>query len=90
MEGKRKKNVKVLIAAAAAVVLTAAAVVWFLFFRGAAGDAVYVMPVSSVAVFSTGNANRYSGIAEPQQTVEFRKDSGKTIKETYVQEGDTV
>ena len=90
MDVRKKKRQRIILISVAALVLLAAAVVWFLFFRGSAGDAVYVMPVSSVSVFSTGNANRYSGIVEPQQTVEFRKDSSKTIKETYVQEGDTV
>ena len=90
MDNRKTKNRKLIVIIAAAVLLIAAAVSWVLFFRTSSADAVYVMPVSSVSVFSTGNANRYSGMVEPQQTVEFRKDSSKTIKETYVQEGDTV
>lgn len=90
MSSKKMKNKKTPIIITAAVLLVAAAAVWLLFFRTASGDAVYVMPVSAVSVFSTGSANRYGGMVEPQQTVEFRKDSSKTVRETYVQEGDAV
>ena len=82
MSSKKMKNKKTPIIITAAVLLVAAAAVWLLFFRTASGDAVYVMPVSAVSVFSTGSANRYGGMVEPQQTVEFRKDSSKTVSIT--------
>ena len=89
MENRRRK--RILIIAAAAVALAAVgAAVWFMLSGKNGGSSVYVMPVSSVAQFGAGSSARYSGVVEPQETVEFRRDSSKTIRETYVQEGDEV
>ncbi len=90
MGKSKKKKTSIVIAAVAAVLLLTAAAVWYFFLRGGSGDAVYVMPVSSVSIFGSGSSNRFSGVVEPQMTVEFRKDSSKTIRETFVQEGDVV
>ena len=91
METKRKKRTRTaVIGIVTALLLFAGVAVWFVFFRTSSADTVYVMPVSMVSTFSTGNTNRYSGVVEPQQTVEYRKDNSKTIKATYVQEGDSV
>lgn len=86
----RKKKTGIIAAVTAAILLLAGAAVWYFFFRGGSGDSVYVMPVSSVSIFGSGSANRYGGVVEPQMTVDYRKDSSRTVKETYVQEGDTV
>ena len=89
MQSKANKRTLIIIAALLALG-TAAFAGWYFFLRGGDGNAVYVMPVSSVAEFGTGSSNRFSGIVEAQQTVEFRKDNTKTIKTTYVSEGDQV
>lgn len=89
MDSKAKKRTWLIIGAL--LVLGAALfALWYFFLRGNSGDTVYVMPVSSVAEFGTGSSNRFSGIVEAQQTVDFRKDNTKTIKTTYVSEGDHV
>ncbi len=55
------------------------------------GDIAYVTNVGEI----TGSAitfvtNRYSGIVESQEVVAIKADSDKTIKETFVEAGDTV
>ena len=89
MQSKAKKRTLIIIGALLALGAAAFAG-WYFFLRGNDGNTVYVMPVSTVAEFGTGSSNRFSGIVEAQQTVEFRKDNTKTIKTTYVSEGDHV
>lgn len=89
MDSKAKKRTWLIIGAILALGAALFAV-WFFFLRGNDAGTVYVMPVSSVAEFGTGSSNRFSGIVEAQQTVDFRKDNTKTIKTTYVSEGDHV
>ena len=89
MENRRRKRIWI-IAAAVVAIAAAGAGIWYIVSGRNSGSAVYVMPVSSVSQFGSGSSARYSGVVEPQETVEFRKDSSKTVRETYVQEGDTV
>ena len=89
MDSKAKKRTWLIIGAILALGAAMFAI-WFFFLRGNDAGTVYVMPVSSVAEFGTGSSNRFSGIVEAQQTVDFRKDNTKTIKTTYVSEGDHV
>ena len=72
------------------VLLAAGGGVWYYLGRGSSENAVYIMPVSSFVDFGTGIANRFSGVVEAQQTVDYRLDTSKTLKETFVKEGDTV
>ena len=53
-------------------------------------DRVYVEKVSSIMGSSAGMQNRYSGLVQPQKTVDINADSERTIKEFLVKEGDTV
>ena len=89
MDSKAKKRTWLIIGALFALGAALFAL-WYFYLRGNDGDSVYVMSVSAVAEFGTGSSNRFSGIVEAQQTVDFRKDNTKTIKTTYVSEGDHV
>ena len=72
------------------VLLAGGAGAWYYSNRGASGNAVYIMPVSSFVDFGMGVANRFSGVVEAQQTVDYQLDTSKTVKETFVKEGDSV
>ena len=89
---EQKKNNKTKIIAAIAILAVAAGgfCAWYFLGRGGRGNAVYIVPVSSMAEFGMGNANRFSGVVEAQQTVDYQLDTSKTLKETYVEEGDHV
>lgn len=89
---EQKKNNKTKIIAAIAILAVAAGgfCAWYFLGRGGSGNAVYIVPVSSMAEFGMGNANRFSGVVEAQQTVDYQLDTSKTLKETYVKEGDHV
>ena len=92
-----QKSKKILIAVIAAVVVLAAAVIlYFTVFRNSGPDSskgtVYVESVGSLT--GTGNnlgvLNRYTGVVDPQETLEIQKNSDKTVKEIFVEEGDEV
>lgn len=89
---EQKKNNKTKIIAAIAILAVAAGgfCAWYFLGRGGSGNPVYIVPVSSMAEFGMGNANRFSGVVEAQQTVDYQLDTSKTLKETYVKEGDHV
>ncbi len=55
-------------------------------------DAVYVDQVSVLTGYGsqTGLFNRYAGEIEPQDTLEVKLESERTVKECYVEEGDEV
>ncbi len=84
-----KKKVGIIIGTVAVI---AAVAVWK--FGGNMGhdskDRVYVEKVSSIMGSSAGMQNRYSGLVQPQKTVDINADSERTIKEFLVKEGDTV
>ncbi len=86
-----KKKVGIIIGTVA-VIAAAAVAVWK--FGGNMGhdskDRVYVEKVSSIMGSSAGMQNRYSGLVQPQKTVDINADSERTIKEFLVKEGDTV
>lgn len=56
------------------------------------GEGVYVESVSMITGMSGGLGleNRFSGVIEPQQTLEIKLETGKTVKECYVEEGEEV
>ena len=85
------KKKKVFIAITLMLVLLAGgAGAWYFWGKGTTGNAVYIMPVNSFVDFGMGIANRFSGVVEAQQTVDYQLDTSKTLKETFVKEGDSV
>ena len=77
------------------VLLIIAAIVGVLYFmkRGgsASGEVAYVDKVSAVNFASTPTSyNRFAGVVESQQTVDFKKDGNREILEVYVKEGDNI
>ncbi|MDE6905847.1 MAG: efflux RND transporter periplasmic adaptor subunit [Lachnospiraceae bacterium] len=87
-----KKKVGIIIGTVAVIAAAAAVAVWK--FGGNMGhdskDRVYVEKVSAIMGSSAGMQNRYSGLVQPQKTVDITADSERTIKEFLVKEGDTV
>ena len=55
-------------------------------------DAVYVDQVSAITGFGSGNGlvQRYGGEVEPQETLEIKLESDRTVKQCFVKEGDDV
>ena len=89
-----KKKKIIFISAGAAVVLILLIIIWFFVSRksssSADGAVAYTTPVSMLTTSTTGMANRYAGVVEPQKTVKIQKASDKNVKEVFVKEGDTV
>ena len=87
--GKKKAGVILFVILIAAV---AAIGIWYYFDNDGkdSNDRVYVEKVSVIRGGATGIQNRYSGVVQPQKTVEVKADSDRTIGEVYVQVGDTV
>lgn len=56
------------------------------------GNKIYVESVGVIAVDygSLGIQNRFSGVVEPQETLEIKLDSSKKVKEIYVEEGQEI
>ena len=76
------------------VLAVAAFCLWFFWLKNVWGPAgaspVYVESVAQIAGLNTGTTPRFSGVVEPQQTYEIKKDESKTVAEIYVSEGDQV
>lgn len=53
-------------------------------------NVAYVSKVSDIIGVSSGVANRFAGVVEPQQTLELELESGRSVKEVYVEVGDVV
>ena len=68
------------------VAAVAAAVIWYFFGDGRhdSKDRVYVEKVSVIMGTATGAQNRYSGVVQPQKSVEINADSDRTVKEVLV------
>lgn len=92
----QKKKKIIILSTAAVVVIAAAAILIFMLLSksGSASDkgTVYVEAVSTLSGTgnNTGVLNRYTGVVDPQETVEVQKSSDKTVKEILVKEGDEV
>ncbi len=89
-----KKKVGIIAAVAVAVLAAAGGGAWY-FLKGNAGvgnsaDKVYVEKVSSLNAANSGVQNRYTGIVEPQETWEVKKEPEREVKEVFVKEGDMV
>lgn len=90
-----KKKKVIIICGIAAVVIIAVVVALILIFKnkggGASEETAYVDSVADLAgLNSAGQLNRYSGIVEPQETLDIQKSSEKTIKDVLVKVGDSV
>ena len=89
-----RKKVGIIVGVVAVVAI--AAVVGVFALKGRTGgsgdpsDKVYVEQVSTIMKQTSAVGNRFSGVVEPQETLEVNKDSERTIKETYVAVGDSV
>lgn len=92
------KKRKVLIAVIIVLLLIAAAVAGVFIYRKnhddtpeGSGRLVYVESVKSVAgMGSVGLSSRFMGVVEAQESKSVQKDSDKTIKEIFVNVGDSV
>lgn len=77
-----------------AILVAAAAAVGIWYFLGNDGkdskDRVFVEKVSNVIRNATGVSNRYTGVVQPQETVEVNVDSERTVSEVLVEVGDAV
>lgn len=77
-----------------AILAAAAAAFGIWYFLGNGGrdsnDRVYVQKVSAIMGSATGIQNRYSGVVQPQKTVEVKADSERTVSEVLVAVGDAV
>lgn len=66
--------------------------IWY--FMGNGGrdskDRVYVQKVSVIMGSATGVQNRYSGVVQPQKSVEVKADSDRAVSEVFVELGDAV
>ena len=89
------KKKSIVVACILCAVLAAAAAGW-MFLRpmgiGAEnGEGVWVQSVSTLSNMGTlGADNYFAGIVETQQTVKIQRDTNRTLKDTYVQTGDTI
>ena len=89
-----KKSKKVLLVLIPAVILAAmGGLLWWFLGRGgasASGEGVYVDSVGVITGLNMGTESRYSGVIEAQKTLDIQADASKTVKEIYVEEGQTV
>lgn len=74
------------------VAAAASAGIWYFYGNGRhdSRDRVYVEKVSVIMGNVTGAQNRYSGVVQPQETVEINADAERTISEVLVEVGDEV
>lgn len=89
-----KKKIGIIIGVVAAVIVIAAVAICIWLFGGKGGgnssDKVYVEQISTIMKQTSAAGNRFSGIVEPQETLEINKDSERTVKEVLVSVGDSV
>lgn len=90
----QKKTKLIVIIGSAAALLLIIVGLWYFVLRdndtSASDEVAYVSSVAELAGISTGLQNRYSGIVEPQETLEIKRDEERTIDEVLVQVGDKV
>lgn len=90
-----KKKTLVIGSLAGAGVLVAGAGIWAVVGRGegsASDNVVYVNSVENIMNPGSGNGaiNRFAGVVETQQKLEIQLEQDKTVKEVFVEEGQTV
>lgn len=85
------KKKKIILTAGIGAAVVCAGLLYFLLSgnRSSSGTAVYVTKVSDLMGISSG-VNRFSGVVQSQQSVDLQLDSGKTVSEIYVTEGQQV
>lgn len=92
----KKKKIIVICAAVTAAVIVAAVVLYFTVFKNSGSDnskgTVYVESVGTLTASgnSYGVLNRFTGVVDPQETLEIQKSTDKTVKDILVKEGDQV
>lgn len=92
----KKKKITIIVAAIVMAAIIAALILYFAVFKKSGSDSskgtVYVESVGMLTGSgnNTGVLNRFTGIVDPQETLEIQKDSEKTVKEILVKEGDNV
>lgn len=89
---KKKGWIVVLVIVLLAALAVGGYFAWQHFSGGAAVEGTaYVQSVSEITgVGYVGQSNRYSGIVESKEVIEINPDSTMTIKECFVEAGDTV
>jgi HlyD family secretion protein len=90
---KLSKKKKIAIGLILLVVLAGGASLYIFGVPGlSSGTKIYVQKVSEIINLGSGNGgqNRYAGVVESQETWTINQSSDKTVKEIYVEEGDTV
>ena len=85
-----KTHRRPVIITAVIVAVLAVALFFLLRDRGSRSDAVYVQSVREITGGGLTLVERFSGVAESQKTEKISADSSKTVKEIFVQAGDTV
>lgn len=89
---KKRKNV-VIPAIILVVILAVGVLLWWFLSReshDASENDVYVDSVGMLIGTDLGADSRYSGVVEAQKTLDLEADSGKTVKEIYVEAGQEV
>jgi len=86
MKKVSKKKVAIIVIVILAVAAVAAALVWYFFLRST-GTSEEVTYYEATGDYST---SYYSGIVEPEESVEITRDSSREINEVYVSVGDQV
>ena len=90
-----KKKTVAILCAALAVVLAGMGLLWYFFRSGGSeedGTVVYVNTVAQLTGILQGNGlqNRFAGTVESKNTWKVEKNTEKTVKEIYVEAGQTV
>lgn len=90
-----KKKTVAILCAALVVVLAGTGLLWYFFRSGGSeedGTVVYVNTVAQLTGILQGNGlqNRFAGTVESKNTWKVEKNTEKTVKEIYVEAGQTV
>lgn len=91
---KWSKKTKAMVWTALAALLVAAVLAVVFLKPGAKGSAEGTVWVQNVGALNglgaSGSENYYAGVVETQETINIQRDTNRTLKDTYVQTGDTI
>jgi len=91
---QKKTKLIVITGSIAAALLLFLVGLWYFVLRNndtsSSDEVAYISSVAELAGINTGLQNRYSGIVEPQETLEIKRDEERTVREVLVQVGDKV
>lgn len=92
MENNKKKSKKktIIIVIVCVIIIVLAIGAYLIFGNKSTGEGVYVSTVGQITGHDSGSVNQFSGVVEAADTVDYKLDSGKTLKTTYVEVGDEV